>query len=58
MEKNFNEWNFLKQNLDKKEKTIFFKERDIWWCSLGLNIGHEENGKNTYFTRPILVIIF
>ena len=56
MQKNFDIWNDLKKNLDAHEKTIFFKEREIWWCSIGLNIGHEENGKSQFFTRPILVI--
>ncbi len=46
MQKDFNNWNSLKQELDKNEKVLFFKEREVWWCSIGLNLGHEENGKN------------
>lgn len=59
MEKDFDSWNILKQKIDKKdeeENPIIFKERDVWWCSIGLNIGHEENGKNEFYTRPILVV--
>lgn len=56
MEKNFNEWNILKQKLDFNHKTPTFKEKEIWWCSIGLNIGHEENGKNQFFNRPILIV--
>ena len=56
MEKNFNEWNALKAKLDTKNLNINFKERDIWWCSIGLNIGHEENGKSQFFSRPVLVV--
>ena len=56
MQKNFDEWNSLKQNLDREQKLILFKEQDIWWCSLSLNIGSEENGKNEYFSRPVLII--
>lgn len=56
MHKDFNSWNDLKKNLDATDKIIFFKEREIWWCSLGLNIGHEENGKSQLFTRPVLII--
>jgi len=56
MEKNFNEWNAFKQKLDIKTINFNFKERDIWWCSIGLNIGHEENGKSQFFSRPVLVI--
>lgn len=30
--------------------------REIWWCSIGLNIGHEQDGKEKDFTRPVLII--
>lgn len=33
-----------------------FGTREIWWCSIGLNIGHEQDGKGTKFNRPVLVI--
>jgi mRNA interferase MazF len=56
MEKDFIKWSDLKQKLDQSEKQLIFKERDIWWCSVGINIGHEENGKNEFFTRPVLVL--
>lgn len=56
MEKNFDEWSVLKQNLDKTQKLILFKEQDIWWCSIGLNVGSEANGKNEYFSRPVLIV--
>ncbi|MES2023778.1 MAG: type II toxin-antitoxin system PemK/MazF family toxin [Patescibacteria group bacterium] len=31
-------------------------ERDIWFCSVGLNIGSEQSGKHELFERPVLVI--
>ena len=55
--KKFDEWNKVKKNLQtSSSKTILFKERDVWWCSLGVNIGDEEDGKNTLFERPVLVL--
>ena len=33
-----------------------FKERDIWWASIGINIGFEEDGKHEKFIRPVLVL--
>jgi len=33
-----------------------FKEREVWWCSLGANVGDEEDGKGEKFIRPILVL--
>lgn len=56
--KEFDHWNKLKKNIEKtkKEEIVYFKEREIWWCSIGINIGHEEDGKNSPFERPVLVI--
>lgn len=32
------------------------KERDIWWAHLGVNVGHEQDGKNELFDRPVLIV--
>jgi mRNA interferase MazF len=34
---------------------IVFHQREIWWCSIGINLGDEQDGKNDYFERPVLV---
>lgn len=52
----FVEWTKLKIKLHLKEKEIYFREGEIWWASLGANVGHEEEGKNDNFERPILVL--
>ena len=52
----FDDWNRLKQKLDSQHTVPLFKEREIWWCSLGKNIGHEENGKNSSFKRPVVIV--
>lgn len=31
-------------------------EGEVYWCSFGLNVGDEENGKGTNFRRPVLVV--
>ncbi len=56
MEKNFDQWSNLKQKLDEKKNIAAFKQREIWWSHLGINIGDEENGKNQAYSRPILII--
>ena len=33
-----------------------FKEGEIWWCNLGINIGSEQNGTGNGFERPVLII--
>lgn len=56
MEKNFDEWSIFKKDLNNTHKTPTFTQREIWWCSIGVNIGHEEDGKNKFFNRPVLII--
>lgn len=53
----FIEWTKLKIRLHiKPERELFFHEREIWWASLGVNIGYEQDGKNETFERPILIV--
>ncbi|MFT6386582.1 MAG: mRNA interferase MazF [Rickettsiales bacterium] len=56
MEKDFDKWSELKKRLDSKKNIPAFKQREIWWCHLGINIGDEENGKNHVHSRPILIL--
>jgi len=57
MMKNFHDWNNKKINLDKiVDDYNHPKEKEIWWCSLGINIGTEVYGKGSDYTRPVLVI--
>ena len=58
MEKDFDGWNFQKKEINKKEtkQDFFFYEREIWWSSVGINVGVESDGKNENFERPILII--
>ena len=54
--KDFKGWGNLKVEIDKFEKLPSVKEREIWWCSVGVNIGTEMDGKNELFHRPVLVL--
>jgi predicted GNAT family N-acyltransferase/mRNA-degrading endonuclease toxin of MazEF toxin-antitoxin module len=54
--KDFDRWNAKKKELEKTDKILYYYEREIWWCSLGVNIGYEEDGKNDKFERPILIL--
>ncbi len=55
MNKDFEKWNIRKIWIHKEKPRVFFKERDVWWCSMGLNVGFEQDGKGDKFSRPILV---
>lgn len=52
----FDAWNTQKKRLHTSEPQILFKEGDVWWCSLGVNVGSETLGKGQAFTRPVIVL--
>lgn len=56
MAKDFDGWNTKKQNIDTSESTRFYREREVWWCHLGLNIGSEQDGSGKKFARPVLIL--
>lgn len=55
MVRDFDKWTLLKKKLDKKDELIWFKEKEVWWCAFGANIGDEEDGKNELYERPVLI---
>lgn len=54
--KDFINWIQYKIILNSHTQLISFKEREIWWRSLGVNVGSEQDGKNKKYNRPVLVI--
>lgn len=53
----FDLWNERKKEIAGKipAADFCFHEREVWWCSIGKNIGSEQNGKNEGFERPVIV---
>ena len=56
MKKKFQEWHILKENLHNNNKKVRFKEREIFWASIGVNIGFEQDGKGVILSRPVLIL--
>jgi len=56
--KEFDQWNERKKQANGKEidRNLFLHEREVWWCSVGVNVGVEIDGKNNDFERPVLLI--
>ena len=54
--KEFDLWNENKKRIEKSNIQRLCREREIWWCALGVNIGSEQDGKNELFERPVLVL--
>jgi len=57
MQKNYSVWTPIKKDINNSDlRSMGCKEREIWICNLGENIGFEEDGKGNEFTRPVLVL--
>jgi mRNA interferase MazF len=54
--KNYSQWTTQKTLLNNDFKRPDFAQAEIWECSFGENIGFEIDGKNQYFSRPVLII--
>jgi mRNA-degrading endonuclease toxin of MazEF toxin-antitoxin module len=54
----FDHWNELKKKINNEKNTPdkYPKEGEIWMCSIGKNIGYEQNGSGDNFSRPVMII--
>ena len=55
MKKDFDNWHNNKTQIHEDKVRPFFHEREVWFISLGLNIGFEQDGKGIEFKRPVIV---
>ncbi|MBU6320947.1 type II toxin-antitoxin system PemK/MazF family toxin [Patescibacteria group bacterium] len=57
MRKDFDTWNGEKKRINEHDTgALYFYEREIWWCSLGVNVGFEQDGTNELFQRPVVIL--
>lgn len=56
MKKDFDVWNERKKQLEDIQERFLFKEGEIGWCAVGLNISNESCGKGDTFRRPIFIV--
>lgn len=56
MKKDFDKWNDNKKQIHKENENKLYSKREIWWCSLGTNIGFEQDGTGASGERPVLII--
>jgi mRNA interferase MazF len=54
--KDFKTWHDIKTEINDSPRLPSYSEREIWWCSIGTNVGHEEDGKGLYSRRPVLIV--
>jgi mRNA interferase MazF len=56
MQKDFDSWSRQKRNIHTQGERPFYHAREIWWCTVGVNIGNELDGTGKHHDRPVLVI--
>lgn len=56
MQKDFDRWNEAKKHINDAKFVEFANEREVWWASLGLNVGSEQDGTSDAFERPVLIV--
>jgi mRNA-degrading endonuclease toxin of MazEF toxin-antitoxin module len=56
MKKDFKKWHLKKETLNDEKNRPFFREAEVWFCSIGVNVGFEQDGAGGNFLRPVVVI--
>ena len=46
----------LKTILEIQDASLYFREREVWFCHVGLNLGHEQDGRHEKLLRPVIVL--
>ena len=54
--KDFINWHKIKNNIEGKRQRLNFQIRDILFCSIGENVGFEQDGRGQEFLRPVVII--
>jgi mRNA-degrading endonuclease toxin of MazEF toxin-antitoxin module len=55
-DKNFEKWMVQKENLNNSQVNKWCRAKEVWWCSVGQNVGYEEDGKDEKRLRPVVVL--
>jgi mRNA interferase MazF len=54
--KDYKRWFVFKKRIDQEESSVVFQPRDVWWCSIGVNVGREQQSQTDDFSRPVIVV--
>ena len=57
IKKDYEKWHRQKTAIDHSQAPrVFYHEREMWWCTLGVNIGFEQDGSGEEYRRPVLIL--
>lgn len=55
--KDYRAWMLVKSSIhNSPQRPEGFKKGEIWICSIGENVGYENDGKGKHFARPVLIL--
>jgi len=54
--KDYSDWMPVKSRINNAPARPTYKEGEIYWMSIGENVGFEQDGKGKLFARPVLVV--
>lgn len=54
--KDFQKWHSEKSSIHHDKMRPFFHVREVWFCSLGANVGFEQDGSGDKYLRPVLIL--
>lgn len=57
MRKDFDEWNEVKKRTHEHAECLpLYQARQVRWCTLGINVGFEQDGTGEGYSRPVLIL--
>ena len=54
--KDYSQWHRIKTTVNNEKSRPKFHEREIWFTTLGVNIGFEQDGRGEEYLRPVVII--
>ena len=56
MKKDFQKWHKEKTIIQNDKERPHFHVREVWFCSVGANVGFEQDGGEERYLRPVIII--
>ncbi|MDR2524259.1 MAG: type II toxin-antitoxin system PemK/MazF family toxin [Candidatus Nomurabacteria bacterium] len=54
--KDYEKWTPVKSEIHNNASRPKYNEGDVFWMSVGENVGFEQDGKGSLYARPVLVV--
>jgi len=54
--KDYSKWHSIKTDVHNHKERPYFHEREIWFSSIGSNVGFEQDGGGEEYMRPVIII--